>query len=128
MRGSSALFAAADSVLMLDKADDGFKLSFELRHGKEPAPLFLTRTDTLWFEPSGPSEELLAVAYLVASGPLRWGQFVQAICTDQNAKRRTAERLLERVKKAGLVAPNADGFYTATDTYRQIRSGGEVSP
>lgn len=128
LRGSSALFAAADSVLMLDKADDGFKLSFELRHGKEPAPLFLTRTDTLWFEPSGPSEELLAVAYLVASGPLRWGQFVQAICTDQNAKRRTAERLLERVKKAGLVAPNADGFYTATDTYRQIRSGGEVSP
>ncbi len=127
LRGSSALFAAADSVLMLDRADDGFKLSFELRHGKEPSPLYLTRTDTLWFTPAGPPEELLAVAALVASGPLRWGQLTQAIIDTLGKKKRTAERLLERVRNASLVAPDIDGYYTATATYRQLRNGGEVS-
>jgi hypothetical protein len=127
LRGSSALFAAADSVFMLDRADDGFKLSFELRHGKEPAPLYLTRSDTLWFTPAGPPKELLAVAALVKSGPLRWGDFVQAIVDALGSKKRTAERLLDRAKKAKLVAANDDGYYTATTTYRQFRDGGETS-
>jgi hypothetical protein len=126
LRGSSALFAAADSVLMLDRSDAGYKLGFELRHGKEPNPLYLTRTDTLWFAPAGPPEELLAVASLVATGPLRWSHLIQAV-VDNGNKKRTAERLLERAKKAGLVALDEDGHYTATDTYRHFRGGGEVS-
>lgn len=127
LRGSSALFAAADSVLMLDRADDGFKLSFELRHGREPSPLYLTRSDTLWFTPTGPPDELLAVASLVATGPLRWGHLIQAVVDSLGTKKRTAERLVERAKKANLVAPDRDGYYTATATFRQFRSGGEVS-
>lgn len=129
LRGSSALFAAADSVLLLDRAKDGegFKLSFELRHGKEPAPIYLTRSPHLWFVPAGPPAELLAVAFLVASGPLRWGHLVKAIQTDQGASKRTAERLLDRAKKAGLITQDAEGYYTATATYRQARSDGEVS-
>lgn len=127
LRGSSALYAAADSVLMLDRADDGFKLSFELRHGPEPSPLYLSRSATLWFTPAGAPEELLAVAALVASGPLRWGHLITAAVEGLGLKKRTAERLLDRAKKADLVAPDADGYYTATATYRQSRSGGEVS-
>ena len=127
LRGSSALFGAADTVMLLDRDGEGFKLSFELRHGEEPAPLYLTRTKTLWFVPAGPPEELLAVAYLVHSGPLRWGQLITAIRQDRSVPKRTAERLLDRAKKADLIAADADGYYTATATYRHARSGGESS-
>jgi len=128
LRGSSALFAAADSVLMLDRTKDGegFRLSFELRHGKEPDPLYLTRSPHLWFVPAGYPKELLAVAFLVASGPLRWGHLAKVIATDQGASKRTAERLLDRTKKAGLIAQDAEGYYTATATYRHVHSGGEL--
>jgi putative DNA primase/helicase len=125
LRGSSALFAAADSVLMLDRADDGFKLSFELRHGKEPSPLYLTRTDTLWFAKAGPPDELLPVASLIATGPLRWGHLITAVVDNLGTKKRTAERLVDRAKKADLIAPDADGYYTATATYSHFRSGGD---
>jgi AAA domain/Domain of unknown function (DUF3854) len=128
LRGSSALFAAADAVLLLDKVKDGgFRLTFELRHGKEPDPMYLTRTPRLWFALDGPPQELRAVASLIASGPLRWGQLVEAVRKDQSASKRTAERLVDRAKKASLITPDGDGYYTATATYRHARSGGEVN-
>jgi hypothetical protein len=66
LRGSSALFGAVDTALLLDRVeDDRFRLAFELRHGKEPDPLLLERTPHLWFTPAGPSENLLAVAAIV---------------------------------------------------------------
>jgi AAA domain-containing protein/uncharacterized protein DUF3854 len=128
LRGSSALFAAVDSALILDRdGDDAFKLSFELRHGKEPEPLRLTRTERLWFIPAGPPEDLLAVAAIVSAIGLRYRALVGAIESDLRAAKRTAERLVAKARKAGLIAPDEEGLYRATVTYRQQRRGGEVS-
>jgi AAA domain/DnaB-like helicase N terminal domain len=54
LRGSSALFGAADTVTMLDRAQDSWLLSFELRHAEELAPMPLDRTSSLWFTKAGP--------------------------------------------------------------------------
>jgi hypothetical protein len=127
LRGSSALFGAADTVMLLDRSDAGFKLSFELRHGPEPAPLYLTRTPTLWFVPAGPPEELMAVAWLVHSGPLRPTQLMEAIRKDRNVSKATAWRLLDKTKTADLVATDTDGYYSTTLTYSQARSESNTS-
>jgi AAA domain/Domain of unknown function (DUF3854) len=127
LRGSSALFAAVDSVLLLDKAEGGgFRLAFELRNGKEPEPMRLARTDTLWFLAAGPPAELLAVAAKVADVGLRWRDLVAAL-VDSGATKRTAERRISEARKAGLI--EADGFevYRPTATYRQVARGGEAS-
>src|SRR5207248_655440 len=72
LRGSSALFAAADSVLLLEGAAPAFVLSFQLRHAAEPAPLLLQRTDQLWFERAELAavigDELRTVAELAGDG------------------------------------------------------------
>lgn len=128
LRGSSALFGAADTVLVLEKAGGGlFRLGFELRHAKEPEPMLLRRTDRLWFESAGPPQELLDVAALVRNTSLRWGQLIQAIQVDQTVSKRTAERLLDRVKKAGMIALDGSGEYRSTATGCHETTGGELN-
>lgn len=118
LRGSSALFAAADSVLLLDRdGADRFRLAFELRHGREPEPLLLHRTEALWLEPAGPPDELRKVAAIVARLPHRYGRLLDAIGADLGVKTRTAEALVARCKKAGLIAVEA-GEYRTTASYR----------
>jgi hypothetical protein len=128
LRGSSALFAAADTVLVLDKADAGlFRLSFELRHGKEPEPMLLRRTDTLWLELAGPALELLEVAALVDPIRLRYRDLVKAIRQDRDVSDATAERLVQRATKAGAIARDGDGLYHRTLTNPHVRGEGESS-
>jgi hypothetical protein len=55
LRGSSALFGAADAVTMLDRTENGWLLSFELRHAEEPAPMTLERTPSLWVQDGRPA-------------------------------------------------------------------------
>jgi hypothetical protein len=111
LRGSSSLFAAADSVLILDRAGDGvFKLSFELRHDKEPEPILLRRTEHLWLERSGPPADLLQVAAIVERLPLRYSQLLGAIQADMDVRERTAQSLIARAKRAGLLSVD-DGIY-----------------
>lgn len=117
LRGSSALFGAADTVMVLDKAEGGlFKLGFELRHGKEPEPMLLARSDRFWFTPSGPPEDLLAVAALVRKTGLRYSQLVQAVEASEGVSQRTAARLVARAKDAGVIALRGGGEYCATVT------------
>lgn len=104
LRGSSVLFAAADSVLMLERQRGGpFTLSFQLRHAAEPEPLILSRGDTLWFQPDEAPEDLQAVANLAGEGR-RFSELLQDLQEIQGVSRATAARLLDRAKKLGLVA------------------------
>src|SRR5262249_32856100 len=96
LRGSSALFAAADSVLVLDRAKGSLRLSFELRHAREPEPMLLERTESLWLTPGGSPEELLAVAETVRQLPLTWRRLADAIKADRGVSQATAERLITR--------------------------------
>jgi hypothetical protein len=114
LRGSSALFGAADSVMLLDRDEDGFRLAFELRHGKEPEPMRLERTGRLWFVPGGPSEDVMAVATVVEALPLAWGRLVGALKADMGCSRATAARLIERAAKAGIIGKDSDGRYVST--------------
>ena len=129
LRGSSALFAAADSVLLLDRDRDEqvFTLSFELRHGREPEPMRLSRTDALWFEPAGPSDDLLAVVAVVSTMGLPWSTLVGAVKQDRGCSQSTAERLVRRAQKAGLIGPDADRRYHPTVSNRQESRDGPVS-
>jgi hypothetical protein len=112
LRGSSALFAAADSALILDRdGADRFRLTFELRHARQPDPLRLRRVDPLALELAGPPEELLAVAAAVHVIPLSYGQLVAAIRADQDVSKPTAERRLKAALQAGLITKNGDGGY-----------------
>jgi hypothetical protein len=127
LRGSSALFGAADTVTMLDRTQDTWTLSFELRHAEEPAPMLLDRTPSLWFTPAGPPEKLLTVARIVRDIALRFGALVGAIKTDMNVSERTAERMVRDAKKAGLVWQGDDGLYRHAVTHRQPPRDGEGS-
>jgi hypothetical protein len=111
LRGSSALFGAADSVVILDRTQDAWLVSFELRHAEEPAPMPLTRTATLWFTPAGPPEKLLAVADLMKVIPMKWSTLVGAIKEDLKVSESTAERMVRDAKKAGLIWQGDDGLY-----------------
>jgi hypothetical protein len=120
LRGSTALFAACDSVLLLDRdGTDAFKLSFELRHGAEPAPMRLRRAANLWLEPAAPPEDLLAVAAVVDRLPLGYGMLLAAVQSDLGVKERTAQTLVASARKAGLIAPDGAGTYRTTASYRK---------
>ncbi len=128
LRGSSALFAAADSVLLLDRAGEGgFQLSFELRSAKEPEPILLARTPSLWLEPAGPPEDLLAVSKIVDLIPLRFGKLAAAVESDLEVSKRTAERLIGEARKALLIVKDEDGAYRSSVKHRQVRRDGEGS-
>jgi hypothetical protein len=129
LRGSSALFAAADSVLLLDRDEDAFRLSFELRHGKEPDPLRMTRTERLWFVPAGPPEDVLAVVAIVRHMALKWAALINAVKADLKVAQATAERMVKRAVKGRFIRKDTDGLYTInphTITNPQSGSDGSV--
>src|SRR5262249_54664887 len=119
LRGSSALFGAADAVTILDRTEDAWVLSFELRHAEEPSPMTLDRTPALWFVPSGPPEKLVAVADTVHSVPLRYTTLVGALREDMKVSESTAERMIRDAKKAGLIWQGNDGLYRRSVNHRQ---------
>lgn len=109
LRGSSALFAAADSVLMLERSRGHFSLSFELRHAPAPEPLILQRTDRLGFERAEVAGELRVVAELAGTGK-RFGALRDDLMELQGVSKATAARLIGTAKKLGLVT-HEDGVY-----------------
>jgi len=128
LRGSSALFAAVDSVLLLDRVDaERVRLTGELRHGAEFAPRVLRRTADLWLLPSGPPPELLKVAAIVHAMPMTWTFYVKAIQADCKMSERNAQRALSEAVLAKLIAKNENKLYTTTAIYRQHANGGEPS-
>lgn len=127
LRGSSALFAAVDTAMILDRDEDAFKLGFQLRHGKEPEPMRLERTDHLWFRPAGPAEDVLAVAALIEHIGLKHNALVGAVKRDRDCADRTAERLVRKAVMAGVIAPDGEKIYRPTVTYRQRMNDGEGS-
>jgi hypothetical protein len=127
LRGSSALFGAADSVVLLDRTAEAWTLSFELRHAEEPGPMTLTRSAALWYSLSGPPEKLVAVANIVAAVGLKWSSLVGAVQNDMDVSQRTAERLVRDTKKAGLIWVGDDGVYRRTVTNRHGNADGAGS-
>jgi hypothetical protein len=126
LRGSSALFGAADAVVILDRTQDAWLLSFELRHAEEPAPMPLTRTANLWFSPAGPPEKLVAVASIVKDIRLRFTALVGALVSDMQCSERTAERMVRDAKKAGLIWQGDDGLYRQAVKRRHADGEGSV--
>jgi hypothetical protein len=100
LRGSSVLFAAADSVLMLDRIRGEYVLSFQLRHAAEPAPLTLTPTAALWLEPGAP-ERLGAVVRLATD--IRYSALRDAVQTELMVSKATATRLIAEAKRSHLI-------------------------
>jgi len=98
---SSALFTPVDSVLLFDRAEaERVPLTLELRTAPSCLRLLL-RTLDLWLLPSGPPPELLRVAAIVATLPLRWGLYVKAIELDLKLPQRTAERACDARGRLG---------------------------
>jgi hypothetical protein len=90
LRGSSALFGAADAVVIFDRTAEAWTLSFELRHAEEPSPMTLKRSASLWYALSGPPEKFVAVANLVSIVGLKWAALVGAIKEDMKTSESTA--------------------------------------
>jgi replicative DNA helicase len=109
LRGSSALFAAADSVLMLERNRGLFTLSFELRHAPAPDPLILQRTDRLGFERAEVAGEVRVVAELAGDGK-RFSDLRTDLMELQGVSKATAARLIGQAKKLGVVI-HKDGLY-----------------
>lgn len=135
LRGSSALFAAADSVLILERATpsraaerpgDGepvrHSLTFDFRHAPPRPPTTLTRTGGgFWFTPAedtkptrAPKPHLREVARLVQDIGLRYNALRQAIVKDLDVTPRTAERYINEAAAAGLVTETG-GIYRHAD-------------
>jgi hypothetical protein len=125
LRGSSALFGAADTVMILDRDAEAFRLSFELRHGREPEPMRLQRTDHLWFLPAGPPEQLLEVAAIVDGIGLRHSALVNAVVAAQEVSKPTAERRVGAAVKAGLIHKDDASLYRRTITGHQSSRDGD---
>jgi len=100
LRGSSVLFAAADSVLMFDHLRGEHILSFQLRHAADPAPLTLTPTAALWLEPGTP-ERLSAVVRLATD--IRYSALRDAVQTELTVSKATATRLIAEAKRNRLI-------------------------
>jgi hypothetical protein len=114
LRGGSALFAAADSVVTFTKdASDIITVSFELRHGRAPDPLRLVVTEGLWLVPAGVDPELLAVAQLTAAGALTYKVLVAAAEHDLAISESTAKRRISAALKASILEKDEDGLYRA---------------
>ncbi len=128
-RGSSVLYAAADSVMVMDRAGEGqFKISFELRHGRELEPLLLERRpEDFWLVPAGPREEVLAVARVLGTAGLPWKAAMGAIEGDLEVSRKTAERRLKEALQARTVVKDADGLYRQAVSNPHGNADGEVS-
>lgn len=113
LRGSSALFAAADSTMMLDRAEDVWTLSFELRLVREIAPMTLSRTPTFWYAgapPPPPDEMLVDVGRLVRDAPMTYTNLVAAIMVAFKASERTAKRRVTESVAAKTIVQTPDGY------------------
>jgi hypothetical protein len=122
LRGGSALFGAADSVVMMDRTDEGFTLSFELRHGATPEPMRVTRTEDLWLVDAGPDGELMALAALTVAAPLPYKTLVGAAKEDLKLPPSTAKRRIASALTARLLGKDLDGLYRPTSTYHSAVS------
>jgi hypothetical protein len=111
LRGGSALYAAADSIITVERDGDAVLLSFELRHGPAPDPIRLAMTDDLWFVPIGADPELLKVAELTIDSPLPYTTLRKAAEHDLQLSERTAKRRIADAIKAGVLEKDADGLY-----------------
>jgi hypothetical protein len=117
LRGASALFAAADSVGMLDKDGDGYRLAWELRHARAPEPMRLTRTEALWYQAAGLSDEDQAVAKIVAVISLTHTGLVGAIVEDCRVSKSTAKRRVTDALASKAIQKGDDGRYHAGPSY-----------
>jgi hypothetical protein len=113
LRGSSVLFAAADSVLILDRIRGDYVLGFQLRHAADPPPLVLTPGDDLWLEP-GVSKRLSAVARLATD--TRYSLLRQAVMADLNVSQATATRLIADAKRLNLIR-HSNGRYVGQEVH-----------
>ena len=120
LRGAGALFAAADSVGMLDRDNDAFTLSWELRHAEPPAPQRLRRTDDLWMVPAGLSDEDQEVATIVSVISMTHDGLVGAIKEDSRCSKSTAKRRLKSALASGAIAKDGRR-YIAGPAYRGSR-------
>jgi hypothetical protein len=118
LRGASALFAAADTVMMLDPDGDKFRLTFELRHGAAPEPIRLSRDENLWLVPSGPAPQLLDFVGLTTSKPLAYGALINAGVENLKLSKGTAKRRVGDAIRAKLLE-KADGLHRPTPAYHQ---------
>jgi hypothetical protein len=128
LRGASALFGAADTVVMMDRSDDAFTLTFELRHAAAPEPMRLTRTEDLWFIATDPDPELTAFAALTVPMPLPYNVLVSAAEQDLKLSKATAKRRIPFALAVGLLEKDPDGLYRPGSAYRQrVSQSHEVS-
>ena len=111
-------------MLLLDRDGDAFTLAFELRHGREPEPMRLERTERLWFKPAGPPEDLLAVAQCVRLLALKYGRLVEVLQEELKVSERTAARLVDRAKRAGVIRKTEVPSTVATRKLTGDRSSG----
>jgi hypothetical protein len=116
LRGSTALYAAADTVGMLSKDGDGYRLEWELRHARTPEPLRLTRNESLWYHSAGLSDDVRAIGRLVAAISLSYEAMIGAIREDLKVSKSTAKRRLSDALAAKAVA-KVDGRYTSGPAY-----------
>jgi hypothetical protein len=121
LRGHSSLFAAADTVLTLERRSDRreqFTLAFELRHALEPEPITLVRTDRLWFEPAPPDPiaepggHLQVVAGLAGTGK-RYTDLKADLMTLFGLSKRGAENRIRDAVEMGLVVKDAETYRAA---------------
>jgi replicative DNA helicase len=115
LRGSTALYAAADTVAMLSKDGDGYRLEWELRHARTPEPVRLLRDARLWYDLAGISDEDKAVAKIVATIDMTYEGLVGAIQQDCGVSKSTAKRRLKAAVDSKAIE-KVDGRYAAGPT------------
>ncbi len=112
LRGGSALFAAADAVLTVERdGSDAVTVNFELRDAPPLAPMRLTVTPDLWMVSAGPDPELAKLGHLVATAPLPYRTLVGAARQDLGLSESTAKRRINAALAAGLLEKDSDGLY-----------------
>lgn len=122
LRGAGALFAAADTVIMMDRTEDGFTLTFDLRGGREIAPMRVIRTEDLWLVPAGADPELVALAALTTAAPLPYRTLVGAAHEDMKLSPATAKRRIAAALASAMLAKDLDGLYRPGAAYHEAVS------
>jgi hypothetical protein len=151
LRGASALFDAADSILMLQREGkpeseqvegkpSAFRLTFELRHAEALEPMRLSRNAHGWYSvgPSTrrrgtePSPALVGVVSIVskASTPLPWKALCHALERAEGITKKAAETRVKKAVDRGHII-HGDGGYTlpprVPDSPMLSREGGQHS-
>jgi hypothetical protein len=111
LRGGSALYAAADAILTVERDGDAVTVSFELRDAAPLDQVRLTVTPDLWLTPAGADPELVVFAQITAPAPLPYRALIGAAKQDFGLSESTAKRRLGDAVKAGLLEKDTDGLY-----------------